>query len=254
MEPGAPLPAPLGAPGRYAEVNAVRAALVELLGRLQESLDQSRRFAANAAHELRTPLATLRVELELLAENEHPPDATAAHARLHRTVTSLGTLLERLLVLAEGARGTLELVEEVSLPEVAEDVVLSLPEGARGRVSVEAHGRGLVRGDAHLLRQLVDNAVDNALKFSGQGLVRVSIEETAEATLLDVRDEGPGIAEEDAVRAFEPFYRSPLARARHPGHGIGLSLVALVARAHRAHVAFLPAARGAHLRVTFPTR
>ncbi|PTL77793.1 hypothetical protein DAT35_42060 [Vitiosangium sp. GDMCC 1.1324] len=252
IEPGTPLPAPLGTPARYAEVNAVRTALVDLLGRLQESLDQSRRFAANAAHELRTPLATLRVELELQAENAHPPDTTAALARLHRTVTSLGTLVERLLVLAEGARGTLELVETVSLSEVAEDVVLSLPEGERGRISVEAEGTGLVRGDAHLLRQLIDNAVDNALKFSGKRPVRVSIQETAEATLLDVRDEGPGIAHEDSVRVFEPFYRSPTARAQHPGHGIGLSLVALVARAHRAHAEFLPAARGAHLRLTFP--
>ncbi|WPB80593.1 HAMP domain-containing sensor histidine kinase [Archangium violaceum] len=252
IQPGTPLPSPLGTPARYAEVNAVRTSLVELLGRLQEALEQSRRFSANAAHELRTPLATLRAELELLAEEGHPPGTAAALARLHRTVTALGTLVERLLVLAEGARGTLDLTETVSLPEIAEDVLLSLPEGDRGRIRIEVEGKGFIQGDAHLLRQLVDNAVDNALKFSGKGHVRVSIQETAEATLLEVRDEGPGIAREDSARVFEPFYRSPTARAGHPGHGIGLSLVALVARTHRARAEFLPAVRGAHLRVSFP--
>ena len=251
LHPGMPPPTPFKTPARYAEVDAVRVALVELLGRSQEALEQSRRFSANAAHELRTPLTTLRIELELQAENAHPPDTAAALARLLRTVISLGTLVERLLVLAEGSRRTLELAETVHLEDLLQEVLLGLPSEAVGRVQVQLQGVGRIRGDAHLLRQLLENAVDNALKFSGRGPVRVRIQDAGEATLLEFLDEGPGVSREDSARVFEPFYRSPLARAQHPGHGIGLSLVALIARAHDARVEFLEAERGAHLRVTF---
>lgn len=133
-----------------------------------------------------------------------------------------------------------------------ERLARALPASEQRRVDVEVETRGLVSGDALLLRQLVDNVVENALKFSDAGAVRVSLRETAQATLLDVQDEGPGIAHEDSMRVFEPFYRAAGARASKPGHGIGLSLVALVARAHRTHVTFLPSSRGAHLRVSFP--
>ncbi|MCY1043623.1 HAMP domain-containing sensor histidine kinase [Corallococcus sp. bb12-1] len=253
IEPGAPLPAPLLTEARYGEVDAVRVALVELLTRLHESLEHSRRFAANAAHELRTPLATLQADLELQAETSPPPEVARALERMHRTVTSLATLVERLMVLAQGAApGTLELVDTVSLSQLVTESLRALPPDARQRVDVEAGTPGLIPGDSHLLRQLFDNVLENALKFSEGGRVRVRIHEDADATLLDMHDEGPGIAPEDAMRVFEPFYRTARARAEKPGHGIGLSLVALVARAHGASAVFLPSGRGAHLRVSFP--
>ncbi|WP_224364160.1 sensor histidine kinase [Hyalangium versicolor] len=252
IEPGGSLPASLHAPARYSEVNAVRTALVDLLTRLQESLDLSRRFAANAAHELRTPLTTLRAELELQAETPQRPDTAEALGRMHRTVTSLGGLVERLMVLAEVTQGTLEPFEPVSLSGIVEDVMRSLPESEQRRVEVDVGIQGIVLGDGHLLRQLIDNVVENALKFSHGMRVRVSLHQTGETTCLDVRDEGPGIAPEDLRRVFEPFYRTPSARAGKQGHGIGLSLVALVARVHHAHVEFLPSAVGTHLRLSFP--
>ncbi|MCP3101522.1 HAMP domain-containing histidine kinase [Myxococcus sp. K15C18031901] len=252
LEPGADLPPNLHAEARYEEVNAVRTALVGLLGRLHTALEQSRRFAANAAHELRTPLSTLQAELELQSETPQPPETAAALTRMHRTVTSLGRLVERLLVLAEGAEGPLELVETVSLSDVVEDAVRALPDDQRRRVHADLQTPGLIPGDSQLLRQLVDNVVENALKFSGEGRVWLLLQSTPEALLLDVRDEGPGIAPEESERVFEPFYRSPRARAGKPGHGVGLSLVLLVARAHGAQARFLPTPKGAHLRLSFP--
>lgn len=252
LAPGAGIAPELHTEARYEEVNAVRAALVGLLGRLHTALEQSRRFAANAAHELRTPLATLRAELELQSEMPQPTETAAALTRMHRTVTSLGTLVERLLVLAEGEQGPLALVETVSLAEVVEATLDALPEDQRGRVHTQLQASGLIPGDSQLLRQLVDNVVENALKFSGAGPVSIHLQATPEATLLDVQDEGPGIAPEESERVFEPFYRSPRARAGSPGHGVGLSLVLLVARAHGAQARFLPTSKGAHLRLTFP--
>lgn len=253
IDPGADVPEHLHAEARYEEVNTVRVALVDLLGRLRAALEQSRRFSANAAHELRTPLATLRAELELESENPQPPETAAALARMHRTVTSLGTLVDRLLVLAEGTDGTLAPLETVSLSDVVEDVVRALPEDARARVHTDLQTSGLIPGDSQLLRQLVDNVVENALKFSGSGRVTILLRATEGTTLMDILDEGPGIRPEDSERVFEPFYRSPSARAGKPGHGVGLSLVALVARAHGAHARFLPTQKGAHLRLTFPS-
>ncbi|MCP3064155.1 HAMP domain-containing histidine kinase [Myxococcus sp. K38C18041901] len=253
LQPGADIPADLHAEARYEEVNTVRAAMVGLLGRLHTALAQSRRFSANAAHELRTPLATLRAELELQSEMPQPHDTAAALARMHRTVTSLGTLVERLLVLAEGAEGPLELMETVSLAEVVEAALHDLPQEHRGRVHADLQTPGLIAGDGQLLRQLVDNVVENALKFSGEGRVFVDLTSTPEALLLDIRDEGPGIPADESERVFEPFYRAPHARAGKPGHGVGLSLVLLVARTHGAQARFLPTPKGAHLRLTFPS-
>jgi two-component system, OmpR family, sensor kinase len=251
LEPGAPLPASLQTQGRYQEVEAVRAAMAGLLARLTEALEQSRRFSANAAHELRTPLATLQAELELQLEASPPAEVAGAMSRMHRTVTSLGSLVDRLLVLAQATPGRLEYSEPVALADVVEASLQALPTEARGRVWLELAGPGLVQGDEQLLRQLVDNVLENALKFSGSGTVHVSLREDAAATTLDVRDEGPGIRVEEAARVFEPFYRSPRARAEQPGHGVGLSLVALVAKAHSARAEFLPSERGAHFRLSF---
>lgn len=236
----------------YAEVDAVWSALSDALSRLAGALGQSKRFAANAAHELRTPLATLRAELELQQEVSQPPRTAAALTRLHATVCSLSVLVDRLLALAESDGGVLGSVRPVALREVTEDVLRSLPPDSRARVQLDAPADALVSGDAQLLRQLVENAVDNALKFSGTRPVKVWLSETDAAVVMDVADEGPGISEEDLPRVFEPFFRSNRARSEAAGHGLGLSVVALVVRAHAGAVQFLPDQRGATLRVTLP--
>lgn len=253
LDADAPDARSLSAPEGYDEVDALRGALAELVARHGEALAAARRFSADAAHELRTPLGTMRTELELAAEEPGVPDeVSAALARVSASLAAVSALSERLLILAapwdrEGLGR-----DAVSLAELLELRVASLDDARRGRVEVSAEDDPLVRGDAVLLGALVENVVDNALKFSA-GAVRASVAREGDAVVLRVRDEGPGVSAEERARAFEPFFRSPRARAGAAGgHGVGLALVAHVARAHGATARFEDVDLGASIAVTFP--
>lgn len=244
------------------EIAALRSALADLMVRLGVALDAARRFSADAAHELKTPLTAIRAELDLLAEESLDAQTAAAVERLRTRVIALTRLIERLLVLAKvsaradlavhmeaPARGALDTdaLEAVAL----EDIVTRV---ASPRVRLAIQAPGMVNGDELLLTALVENAVENALKFSGsEAMVDVRVSESDGQVILEVIDEGPGLSKEEHARAFEPFFRAASARASIPGHGIGLALVAQVAAAHGGKAEFAePKSRGAHLRVTFP--
>ncbi len=213
------------------EVAALRAALGGLVARLGSSLDSARRFSADAAHEMKTPLTVLRAELELLAEEPLPPAMRATVEKLRLRVVALGKLVERLLALANATDNAKLAQDAVAMEDVVRDVVARLGDTARERVVIAAGDPGMVLGDETLLGALVENAVDNALKFSAEGVeVRVRVED---GIVVDVTDRGPGIALADRPRAFEAFFRTPASRASGlPGHGVGLALVAQIAIAH----------------------
>jgi signal transduction histidine kinase len=122
----------------------------------------------------------------------------------------------------------------------------------RQRVDLDITAQGMVLGDESLLTALTKNLVDNALKFSVTGPVLVSVRESQESVILDVSDTGPGIPAEMRARVFEPFFRSPGARQRTPGHGIGLALVAHIAEAHFGTASLVDSAVGTHMRVVLP--
>lgn len=235
------------------EVAVLREALAALVFRLGDSLARARRFSADAAHELRTPLTVLSGQLELLLEETSSGDRRAELLALHLRVQTLTRLVERLLVLATSEQGPLASASPVALEDVARQCVNTLPAKERARVRLEIDAQGVTRGDEYLLGALVDNAVDNALKFSNEGPVTLRVSESYHEVLLDVIDEGPGLDEPTRRRAFDAFFRSPAARASgQPGHGIGLALVAQVTRQHGGNCAFLEAQRGAHLRIWLP--
>lgn len=239
--------------GNVNEVEALRDALASLVGRLSESLTRARRFSADAAHELRTPLTVLSGQLDLLLEESSEEAARADLLLLQRKVRALARLVERLLVLATSEERILDNAQPVALEDVARQCVDSLSEPERARILLDIQAQGMTNGDESLLAILVDNAVDNALKFSGDAEVTVGIREAAGQVLVEVVDQGPGLAEDERERAFDAFFRSPTARAGGlPGHGIGLALVAQVARQHRGSCAFLETPKGAHLRVALP--
>ncbi|MBI5514006.1 MAG: HAMP domain-containing histidine kinase, partial [Deltaproteobacteria bacterium] len=250
----APDPQRLGPLEGYEEVDALRAALADLLTRHGAALAQSRRFAADAAHELRTPLTMMQAELELAAEREDLPAGVAASlARVRSTLGVLSSLSEHLLILAAPLDRVRLDRDAVALSDVVREAIAALDPPRRARVASELDDDAVVRGDATLLRALIDNALDNALKFAPAGAVTVRVSREPDAAVLRVVDEGPGVAPGQRERVFEPFYRTAAARAGATrGHGVGLALIAHVARAHGGDARFEDATRGASLRVTLP--
>ena len=251
-DPRSPAAIDLPAPTGLEEIDALRGALHSLVGRLDEELGRARRFAASAAHELRTPMAAKRAELELALEAP-APEADRMHTmeRLARTTARLETLTERLLMLAtphdalvtDHCSSLAQLVEELPRRRSAED-------GSRLRLE-PGDADALVRGDEHLFAAVLDNLVDNALKFS-DGPVRVSLSSERGEVVLEVSDEGPGIPPEFEAELFEPFHRGVTGR-RRPGHGVGLALVRHIVRACGGQVSFVHGdVRGATVRVRLP--
>lgn len=239
--------ADLGEPSGTAEVEALRGTIRGLLGRLGEAIARSRGFSASAAHELRTPLATMMAELELASEES--PQIAASLVRVRRTAGRLAVLVERLLLLADGGATTV-LTEAVAMEDVVREVVAERPLAERHRLECALDASGMVRGDEALLRIVVENLVDNALKFAPTGKVHVLLTEDRTEVCLTVRDEGPGIDPAMADRLLLPFTRG--GETSVPGHGLGLSIVAHAVRLHGGDVRFVPREGGAELRITLP--
>jgi two-component system OmpR family sensor kinase len=250
IDSGAPTAAALSRSETHAEIEDLRAAIAELVERLADALSVARSFAAEAAHELRTPLASLRGELELLAESDRAGDRETLD-RLRARVESLGVLVESLLLLARREPLDLDRSDTVDLDDVVTPVLEALSREQRERVGARVATDSLVRGDPALLRAALANAIDNALKYS-DGPVRLSIARDEGGLRIDVEDEGPGIAEGERERVFAPFHRSAAARAAKPGHGLGLAIVAHVAHAHGGRAEIVPTDRGARLRISLP--
>jgi signal transduction histidine kinase len=247
--------ADLGEPVGVAEVDALRETIQALLARIQSTIAHAERFAADAAHELRTPLTSIRGELELLLEDPSlRRDAAADLARATSKVVQLQTLLERLLVLALPDQTRWSAIEVVSLQDLTEDSVARLPEVERKRVRLNPpRGNVVVHGDEALLGMLFSNALSNALKF-GQ-MVEVSAFEADEDVVLVVDDDGPGVSPDQRTVVFEPFVRAPQAVERQiSGHGLGLALIAHVARRHGGSARFVDGDIGAHLEIRLPRR
>lgn len=251
--PDAPARLALGPPSDYEEVEAVRSALADLTLRLQLHLDQATRFAADAAHELRTPLTALRAELELLAE-ERPPNERAALERACTRVERLSGLVERLLVLALPSDNLRHGFETVALADLAEEVRSELREAERARVELAISDDGLVRGDPRLLASLLANALTNSLKFAPEGPIELRVEQRLDVSApevhLAISDRGPGIPAELRDRVFQPFYRVNAGAVK--GHGLGLALIAHIARAHGGTAEFEDTRPGSRLSIRLP--
>jgi len=246
-------PGHLGPEEGVSEVDGLRRAIALLLSRMHDTLDRSARFAANAAHELRTPLTVLRGELELLAEETaSSSNASTSIHRALRKVVHVQSLTERLLVLATPETTQDDACELVSLRDVVEEVVADLEAGDRARVEIPDGPDVLVRGDSSALGIIVSNALSNALKFGRHALLEIGVEGTY--ALVTVEDDGPGVAEADRESVFEPFTRGADAH-RIPGYGLGLAIVAHVAKRHGGRARLVTARRGptgARLEVRIP--
>jgi two-component system, OmpR family, sensor kinase len=198
-----------------------------LLRRIGTMLGQQRRFIADAAHELRSPITALSVQAENLAHADLPPDSRARLAVLQTGIRRVAHLLEQLLALARYESSGGPHTEVAAFDRVARGVIADLLPFAQARGVDLGFGRIesiVVRGDATALAVVIRNLVDNALRHAAQG-GRVDIHLYREGTraVLRVEDSGPGICEQELARVFEPFYRGR--RNRGEGTGLGLSIV-----------------------------
>jgi two-component system sensor histidine kinase MprB len=219
------------------------------LDALERSVQAQRNLVADASHELRTPIATIRANLQLMRDEAllSPEDRAALRADVIEELDELTALVGDVVELARGSKPSGER-GDVRLDEVVRDAV----ERARRRAPrIEFHQAiepTLVRGEADRIFRAVSNLLDNASKWSSEGGV---VEIVLKGATLTVRDHGPGFNPEDLPYVFDRFHRAKEARSK-PGSGLGL---AIVRQAAEAHDGFVEAANapdgGAILRVGF---
>lgn len=238
----------------------------DLLRRLQSSFGREKRFAADAAHELRTPISTLKVQIHNLqaelAGDAGNPEAIATAADLHKGIDAMGHLVEQILVLNRTApdQYMVQFVP-VDVYELVRDVVSAEYEQILQRdQNFELEGASaFVKGDATALRSLVVNVLTNASKYTPQGgsilmrVERVGHPGSADARVqLQIEDSGPGIPEAYYERVFDRFYR--LDGDRHSsgvsGSGLGLAIVKHIVEMHGAQIALSRSARLGGLCIT----
>ena len=230
------------------EIAALARTVNATLDRLQTSVDAQRQFVADAAHELRSPLAILRTRLELA----RPAEKALATAALD-DVARLQSLAADLLLLARLDAGEpLSRAEELDLAQVvAEEAVRKRPR-PDVHVYLDLTPGLLLDGSADQLRRLVANLVDNAVRHASTS-VHVTLTSSGDHAVLDVVDDGPGIPPEHHTTVFDRFTRLDHARTRDTGgSGLGLPIARDIARAHGGTLQVVPHSPGARLRAVFP--
>ncbi|HSM37605.1 MAG TPA: ATP-binding protein [Longimicrobiales bacterium] len=246
------------------EYERLVAVLNGMLTRLESAFEGQRRFTADASHELRGPLTSLRGEVEVALRREREP---AEYRRVLgsnlQEVDRLTRLAEDLLTLARSDAGVMQpRLEATDIGGLARAVVDRLAPRARDkdvRVEVAAVDDLEAIVDPDLIERLLWNLVENAVKFTpAGGRVDVRVTRNGLRLLLEVRDSGPGLPDGDAERIFERFYRGDVARTHGgdaAGTGLGLAIVRAIARAHGGEALALEnSGGGAHFRVILPVQ
>jgi len=206
-----------------------------MLARLEAAFTDQQLFAANAAHELRTPLAVMRAELDLLLTGPEPSPAEVreAAARLRRTVLGAERLLERLLTLSRGILAPGDR-EPVALDQIARRGLAAVDEAAdvQGLTIRPELGEARAYGDPWLLGELVGNLLDNAVKYNRpHGWIALDTRADGDHVVLEVSNSGQQLADPDLGGLLEPFRRADQPRIGNSS-GLGLSIVRAVVTAH----------------------
>jgi two-component system sensor histidine kinase TctE len=248
------------------EISPLVGSLNDMLERLSQTIEMQKRFIADAAHQMKTPLAGMRMQSELALREVDP-------AQIHRSLEQLATssesatrLVNQLLALARAEYQPQAGValEELDLNAAARAIVQEWVQASfasRIDLGFEApSGAILTAGNALMLRELLSNLIDNALRYSHEGSsVTVRVRQEDDCAVLEVEDTGPGIAPAERANVFERFYR--ILGNRAPGSGLGLAIVREIAQQHGAEIDIFnnprstaPKLPGCLFRLTFPAR
>ncbi|HEY8029972.1 MAG TPA: HAMP domain-containing sensor histidine kinase [Gaiellaceae bacterium] len=238
------------------EVGRVGHAINEMLGRIEASDVRLRRFVADASHELRTPLAAVRAYAELFSRGaqSRPEDLARSMSGITREAERMSVLVEDLLLLARLDEGRPLERDRVQLDVLVHEAV----DAARAldpERPLELDAKPVVvLGDRDGLRQIVDNLLSNVRSHTPSGSpARVVVAREGQSAVIEVSDSGPGLTRDELDRIFERFYRADASRSRASGGvGLGLSIVAAVARAHGGTVSARSDGGGATFRIELP--
>ncbi len=239
-----------------AEVKPLVVALNALLERLNAALATQQRFIGNAAHQLRTPLAGLKTHVELALREKHSEEVHSLLEMISDETDRASHLANQLLTLARAEPGSSIPTSRtpLNLRDVANRAVQEwVPQAVARNMDLGFELEDAwVLGEPMLLRELLANLLDNALRYTGaEGRVTVRTRTEPGAVILEVEDDGPGIPQSEHERVFERFYRIP--GTLSPGCGLGLAIVHEIVERHGASVqlAAPQSGRGTRVRVTF---
>ncbi|XHS77426.1 ATP-binding protein [Burkholderiaceae bacterium UC74_6] len=251
--------APVSDDGLPAEVQPMVSEFNALLERVKQSFEAQQHFVADAAHELRSPLTALKLQLQGLQRATDDTARATSLSRLDAGIERASRLVEQLLLLARQ-----EAAETKTQPVAMEPLLRQLV----GEQASAARDRGVdlglvhadpanVEGQPDALAVLTRNLLENAVKYTPRGgKVDASLTQQADGAVLRIEDSGPGIAPEERARVFDRFYRTADTATAAGGSGLGLAIVKSIAERHGAklHLDSSPRLKGLRVEVFFPTR
>ena len=226
------------------ELQPLTDAFNSMLARMQHNMDVQQRFISDAAHQMRTPLAGLKTQAQLAMRESDPDSLRFALEQISASADRATHLVKQLLALARAEAG--EQVEQplapIDLDALLRDVVAHWVSRALARridLGFESVGEAWVLGNALLLREMVNNLLDNALRYTPEGgHVTARVRQQGDFALLEVEDNGIGLSEEDALKVFDRFYR--VEGTGVDGSGLGLAIVREIAELHHAGATLRP--------------
>ncbi len=242
------------------EIEPLVVELNSLFNRLQEAFEREKRFAADAAHELRTPLAALRTQTQVALRAKDTDDRSQALKKVLAGVDRSTHVVQQLLILSRMLpQATINEPTRIDLPALVTDIAAQLaPSAIEKNIELEliAPGKNTrIYGNETALGILVRNLIDNAIRYTpDNGSVKIEIRTKRNKVLLNVIDSGPGIPEKLRERVFERFFR--VIGNKAPGSGLGLGIVQHIARLHQAEIQLLtpPSGKGLEFRIIFPNK
>lgn len=208
------------------ELNVLADSFNMMMERLHCAFKRERRFSTNAAHELKTPLAVMKTNIEVLDETSALEDYRQMLPILRRQTDRMSVLIRQLMEFSSMSLSTFS--QMVELDKLVDSVAQECC-SENVRINLKSC---VVKGDSVLLKQAVTNLVQNAEKY-GDGTVEVVTEEIDDFVYVRIKDYGIGVPEEEREKIFEPFYRGDKSRSRASGgNGLGLSIVSEIVRIH----------------------
>ncbi len=254
---------PVGENGLPAEVRPLVQELNLLFARLRHAFEAQQHFVADAAHELRSPLTALKLQVQGLQRANDDAARDVAVRRLVAGIDRATRLVEQMLALARHEAGAaagvpLETVDLAGLARIAVSDVIAAAQDRDIDIGIVQDDTAAVRGQAEALRMLLRNLLDNAVKYTPEGgrvdvrIVAAVAGEQRSGPEISVEDSGPGLSPDDRERVLDRFYRAGSSAA--PGSGLGLSIVRSIAGLHEARIALEKSSSlgGLKVRVLFP--